>query len=530
MNKNKCLLIFILVVGFLLRLLPLSFPLFTSDEARIAVRGYTLAEFGTDELGRKYPYIFNSSEDYQLPLVSYITTLGILIFGKTDLGARIPFILIGTLLIFFVYKLSELNFGGKKLNIYAAIIACFSPGLIFFSKFPNEFIISAFLLILLLISLRSEKINIVATILIICLMLLTTKIFWFSLIPITVFSLYINKNMKRQDKIFLSLFSLTLNLLVFFLFIRIPQGVRSLIENNFSTINDLSIKNGIERLRSQTLPFWSMFLDRILFSKVHFLVGAFFNWLSHFQPSILFGQLDKNGGYGFLDSGVFPKATIIPFFAGIFKIIQGQRGKSLYLLIFILLLSFPLLFIYPNFKVGYIIAAGPFIVLIITFGFEKLNSKISYLILFLAVFEIFINYLFISSSVKNSSNLRPSWIKEVVKDIYNISLNNKVYVSDNSISGLLPFIEWYTPIEIKPDYKDIVFPYKFYEGEILNIKTIGESNRFVECRSEGILNIFVTHRDKDKLSAIDKIIFINSYKDDSDREILDLVQTKKCIR
>ena len=531
MNKSRFFLIFIILVGFLLRLLPLGFPTFNAEEVRIAVRGYTLAKFGTDELGRKYPYLFNSSEDYQLPVTSYLTAIGSFIFGKTDLGARLPFVLIGTLLILSMYRLSNIIFFKKKISIYTTIVVCFSPGLIFFSKFPNEFIIAALLLTILLIILLSEKINKTFFLLIICLMLLTSKIFWFTLIPIILFTLIINKKIGGH-RTFIGLSTITLNLFILILFINIPQGVRSLIENNFFTINDITVKNGIERLRSQNLSYWPPFLDKILFSKAHILIAGLCNWMSHFQLSILFAQLDKNGMYGFFNIGAFPKTMMIPFFVGLFTVFKDKKDKSTYyLIIFIILLTYPLLFLYPNINIGYIILIIPMISLLISKGFMNINSKISYFILFFSIFEILMNYFFISSTIKNSSNLRPVWIRQVVNDLYDISLKNKVYISDNSINGVIPFIEWYTPIiKTVPYYKNVNFPYKFFEGEIVNIKTIGSSNRIVECSDEEEADIFATKRDIDKLTSIEKIVPINTYKDDLGKEVLFFLKTNKCIK
>ena len=56
------------------------------------------------------------------------------------------------------------------------------------------------------------------------------------------------------------------------------------------------------------------------------------------------------------------------------------------------------------------------------------------------------------------------------------------------------------------------------------------SNKIIECRNEGTVNIFATKRDIDKLAAIEKIVPINTYKDDSGKETLIFVETNKCIR
>ena len=69
---KKTLLLFSIIffISVFIRLINISLPFFTADEARIAYRGYVLASLGKDELGRSYPLIFNSKNDYQLPVTS----------------------------------------------------------------------------------------------------------------------------------------------------------------------------------------------------------------------------------------------------------------------------------------------------------------------------------------------------------------------------------------------------------------------------------------------------------------------------
>ena len=149
----------LILVAIMLRSLDISYPAFTPDEARITYRGFTLATTGEDELGRRFPLIFNGAEDYQFPLVSYITSLGVLIFGKSDLGVRIPFVLIGVVLIFLTYKNALFLTGDKKFGYLASLLVAFSPPLIFLSKIPNETIVLTTLITFLFYLLTREKMN-----------------------------------------------------------------------------------------------------------------------------------------------------------------------------------------------------------------------------------------------------------------------------------------------------------------------------------------------------------------------------------
>ena len=125
MKMNKVSLVLLLFFAFLIRLFPLDFPKFTQEEARIAFRGYTLSTSGKDELGRPFPLLFNSLTDYQLPAVSYITASGEILFGKSDFGARIPFILLGVALVWLIYKIAQIFSPRKEFWFLSAAIIAF---------------------------------------------------------------------------------------------------------------------------------------------------------------------------------------------------------------------------------------------------------------------------------------------------------------------------------------------------------------------------------------------------------------------
>lgn len=532
-RKNNILLA-ILVVAFLIRLFPLDFPIFTSDEARIASRGCKLSMYGTDELGRRLPLIFNSLTDYQLPSVSYLTAVGCLFLGKSDIGVRMPFILIGTALVYLVYKLSKIFFKDRGLSYYVSLVVCFSPGLIFFSKFSNEFIVSAFLVILLLLVLSQEKANKTIFVLVCLLLLLTYKIFFFILIPFVILSLILNKRIVGREKLFIFSISLFMNFLAIYLFLNIPQGTRSLVENNFTIINDISIKNAVERLRSQMPDNWPAILDRILFNKTHTLIAGIFGWLSHFQLSYFFAQLDTSGKYGFLNLGAFPKITIIPFLIGVLTLIQKRNKIFTYLILFIICLSFPLFFLYPNIRPEYIIITLPFFAIIISKGLINLNKKITFLILTIAILEFLINLFYVHSSIKNANFDRPFWIKQIVSDGFKLSLEDNVGISDSLVADIVPFIGWYTDIGGDAGFENVVYPYKIQQSEISNINIIRSGDTFYYCGLDRPMHIISSRADLSKilkeLNIISEEIVKKVYKDSLTNEAAYLLEPTICVR
>lgn len=529
MRIDKKIIIVFLVFAFIVRVIPLSFPAFSADEARIAFRAYGLSTTGRDELGRSLPFLFNSLEDYQLPVVSYITAVGVLIFGKTDLGVRLPFILIGTALIFLIYRLSRYFFEEEHHSFYAAVIASLSPGLIFFSKFPNEFIVATFLILLLITQILKEKVSKWRILIIILLMLLTSKMIWFILIPILALSLFLNHKIQKKDKIILLIIGFIPTMVIFFFYLNIPQGIRSLVENNFLILNDVNVKNGIEKLRSQVVPGWPSFFDRTLFNKAYLVLIGIFHWFSQISLNKLFTEWDSTGNFGFLKLGAFSKIVIIPFMIGLFILIRESR-RIKFLFLFIIFITFPLTFLYPAEKIGYILPALPFFALISGLGFKFFNRKLAVILIILLILEFVINLLFLNSTVKNANEYRQSWIKQIVEDANIYSANYNVAFSDNIAQDMVSLIEWYTKFDPAGAYENVPYPYRFRQTKILNYRIIGSEDTFRNCSQDKSTYIFASQRDLDKIQNNIEVSPVNSYKDLLGKDRVYLLPSKICVR
>lgn len=502
MLRDKSLLIILIICAFIIRVVPIDFPLLTSDEAMIGVRGDALVKFGQDELGRDLPVIFNSSYDYQLPLTSYISMLGIYIFGKNDFGLRLPFIFIGTLVILMIYKLSKLFIKDERLCLMTAFLAAFSPALIFFSKVPNEFIILLLFLLIYIYLLAQKSINKLFMLAILILILLSSKVAWLVLVPLTIICIFRRNDLGKKEKIIIFFMSFSLTIITFTLFFSIPQSMRSMIEGNFSIFMDIGIKNGIERLRSQQIENWPNFLDRILFNKTHILLASFLNWVSHLQFSTLFGQLDGSGKFSFLSMGALPKIIILPFLGGIYFLIKTKDKIFIQFFLYIIVLSFPGFFIYPKFEVGLIILFLPFIIFISSFGFEYFNQKITKLAILLTISEVIIMFVFIPASIKNSSNIRPNWIKEIIRESDDYAREHKLFLSDNITPDIIPFLLWYSEVDIDKNSYMLGYPYKFQQTVVKNIKTIGFEDNFYICEPQENNLFIISTRDLNKIQNI----------------------------
>lgn len=532
MNLNK-ILIAILIIAFIFRLIPQDFPKFTSDEARIAYRGYSLATSGKDELGRTYPFIFNSSYDYQLPVVSYLTVLGELIFGKNDFGARIPFVLLSLAIILIVYKIAYIFDQRKWFSLFTALIVAFSPTLIFLSKVPNETILLTFNFSLLFYLLVKKNPNVFLIFLVILLSFLSSKFAWFTLLPFVLSTLHFPlNNFIRKDKIKILLTCLFLTLSTFIVFLQIPQGKRSLIENNFSIFNEISIKNGIDKLRGQGIQSnWPPILEKMFFNKLHFFSTGFLNWISQIHPISFFGYLDKNP-YGYLNSGSLAKILIIPFILGLIYMIKKADKRSLLLIISVFILTVPSFFAVSMANIRQEVIVLPFIALITSLGLISITKWFRWTIIVVFLLEVVISTSNINANIKVNQQSRPFLIKEIIVDSMKVSEDNKIGFSDNLAEDIAPFIQWYAHIN-SAEYKDITFPYKFKQSQLNNIKIIGTDSSFYKCGHDKPTNIVASKRDKDEIGRWLNIkteeVIKKVYKNREGNEVAYLFESKICV-
>lgn len=521
----------LIILAFLLVVINFSFPEFTSDEARIAYRGSVLAQQGKDELGRSFPLLFNSSTDYQLPVVSYIAALGEKIFGKTDLGARIPFFLLGLATVAITYKIAKLFSQNEKFRIVASLVLIFSPALNFLSKAPNDSIVLTFFMTLLVYLLIKDKPNIILIFAVAVLTLMVSKFAWFIIPPTVIFILFFFRfNLPEKMKVKLTILSLILVAITAGLYLQVPQSKRSLSENNFSIFTNSTIKNGINKSRGEGIKSgWPNYLEPVLFNKTFFPVIGFMHWMSNLGPGVYFGQFDERGKLNFSQAGAFSKILVIPFIGGLIYLVQRGSKKERLTLGFFIILTFPAIFIYPDFSRSLIVLTLPFTALIIAFGLMQFNRIFSLLVILLMVLELGLNLFFFTSEKKETNLLRPGWIKIITRDVYNQSLKFRTAISDDIVSDVVNFIEWYNPVDARAAFLDVPYPYKFRQTNINNIKIIGSDNELHSCNVEDYEKVFVSRRDMEKIKD-PGIKIIKTYRDSLNHEMAYLLQRGLCIK
>lgn len=116
------------IVFFLLRLIFLDQLFLLHDERDIVLSGYSIAKTGHDLFGNFLPINFTGiSPDNPMVSIYYSALWWLVLPIKNVFFARLPYVVISTLLLFLVYEIVKKITDDKKLAFITALIFCFSP-------------------------------------------------------------------------------------------------------------------------------------------------------------------------------------------------------------------------------------------------------------------------------------------------------------------------------------------------------------------------------------------------------------------
>lgn len=130
MKKLKIItLIFIVFLAAFLRLYKLGTvpPSLNWDEAAAGYNAYTIANWGADEYGHKFPLVFKSFGDDKHPVHIYLTAPFVKFFGLNEFATRVSSALIGVLTVLAVYFLVKLMFKDELAGFFASLFLAVSP-------------------------------------------------------------------------------------------------------------------------------------------------------------------------------------------------------------------------------------------------------------------------------------------------------------------------------------------------------------------------------------------------------------------
>lgn len=123
------------------------------DEVSLGINAKTIAQSGTDEYGKKFPFGIESFSDYKMPGYVYASIIPFDIFGPTILSIRFVSLLSSITSIFLIGYLAKLLFPKKKyIAPTAAVILALSPYHIHFGRIAYETMLATTLLLGFLIA------------------------------------------------------------------------------------------------------------------------------------------------------------------------------------------------------------------------------------------------------------------------------------------------------------------------------------------------------------------------------------------
>ncbi|EKE12699.1 MAG: Glycosyl transferase family 39 [uncultured bacterium] len=104
------------------------------DEVDAGYNAYTIANWGVDEWGVKFPLVFQSFYDDKHPVHIYITSVFIKFLGLSDFNTRLPSAIFGSLGVLVIFFLAKYLFKKDLPAYFAAIFLAISPYHLQFSR------------------------------------------------------------------------------------------------------------------------------------------------------------------------------------------------------------------------------------------------------------------------------------------------------------------------------------------------------------------------------------------------------------
>lgn len=496
-------LIFVLLLGIFLRLLFLDkFPVgFHSQEAIIGFRAFSIVNTARDELGRFLPILFTSFQDYQLPLSTYLLIPFIKFLRLNEFATRLPFAIFGILAIPALYGISRKLFTeNKSIAIWSSFFLAVNPWSVFLSRTTSEVALSFHLFIAgfwaLLVSDKKRWLLIVSLILFLT-SLYSSKVAWFFVPAFIAVFLFVTslKNLLIERVRFRLIFLITLIFLwlpLLFSYLTAPSVKQSLLLNDFSFFNDISILNSINQMRGETIIADTPFLGVLFFNKSFYLIRFVENFLVHFNPRFLFAAGSGGSLLGLTNFGpillVFLPTTIF----GIIRFLRRGDHRLMLILFWIFLAILPSAFLTPTLNQERLIFLLPPIALLSALGISQIRSKA---LLYLLILGLVFNLAFVIYDVaaKEPKRMQKDWLygyKIVSASLKNqIPKYNKIYLTDNYARDPAPLLLFYFSSKtgkIVENYNKPQFGFRSWIDKVENIQ-IGKVPNLIIKGDEKIL-------------------------------------------
>ncbi len=319
-KKNLIFVLIFCFIGLLLFFYKLEKvpPCLNADEAAFAYNSYSILKTGKDEFGNFLPLRLTSFGDYKMPLLSYLNTPFIALFGLNDIKIKYVNGLLLCFLIITIYLLTKKIFSSINIALLSSFLISTNWAIISMARQLHEGLLSVFLITLscLLFIKACEKEKKYFLILYFSVFFIslfayqTNRIFGLFLI---LFSLFYFLKRKISIKIFL----ISLVLFISFLwtdFLYKPERVKNLF-----FVNNIGFSLKINQLIGEGG-------NRLFYNKLTMGLKEFvFNYLNYFSPDFLIKKGDTNHRFGFEGISIIGLTEFLFFLVGLYYLFKNKE-------------------------------------------------------------------------------------------------------------------------------------------------------------------------------------------------------------
>lgn len=347
-NRTLIFLLVLITASFLIRFYQLGkVPNgLTVDEADVGYNAYSILKTGNDVYSHRFPFIFQSFDDYKPPLVVYLSIPAIYYFGLNEFSVRLAAVIFGSLtpvLIFwFVALLYPRN---RQIAAIAGVLTLFAPWNIAISRAEPALIefVSFYLIFFVLFFLglrKSPKFFLLSAIPLAA----NLYIYYASVIyiPLTIFLLVVIYRKDLQKNLKVSLISFLILILLALPAITLYSTARA--RNRFNSISiftpDITLPTSISEMQEDTnsgIRFTSLVHNR---RYVYFL-AALDNYFNYFKLNYLFVSSSQIRYFYINYVGLF-YLTELPFVLyGLFTLVRRRKQNDLLILSLLIISPIP---------------------------------------------------------------------------------------------------------------------------------------------------------------------------------------------
>ncbi len=328
--------LFLLFILFILIRLPFLDQLnLLPDERDIALSGFSISQTGKDLYGKPYPLIFENISPNNPLFAIYFASLWFLIFPvKSVFLARLPFLLISSLLVFISFKIVKLITNDDRKSLITSAVLCFNPWVFHITRLALDIPLAmVFLFSGILFYLEKKKIFALI------LFFLTAFTYQGSRLLIPFLLIYLELFFLIKQKSAKTFFVMSLINICFFIVLILFAGLLepSISKNRLSEIIFFANEKNSQVVNFKRMTSIAEFqISRLFDNKLTVAMDEVFsNFTKGLDPSYLFKNGDFSPINGNAVTGQFFFIFVFFYFLGIIYLGTKTSVKDLFLLGFV---------------------------------------------------------------------------------------------------------------------------------------------------------------------------------------------------